>query len=65
MDRKDKGAVMRGILKDNYDNPLNEYPYVKDQIVEIVELDGFEHVYAVYYENGVLDWIPKILVKVI
>lgn len=53
----------KGIMLAECDNPINDYKYSTGEEVLIVSLNEFPDSYALYHETGVLDWIPKYLVK--
>lgn len=59
---------LKGKLLKDYDVNTNDFTYIKNQIVNITELESFTGSYAVYHnlvECNILDWIPKELVELI
>lgn len=59
---------LKGKMIENWDSDINDFTYIKGQIVDITELESFKDSYAVYHnlvESNILDWIPKDMVEVI
>lgn len=55
---------MRGVILEDYDYNINEYFYLKGQIVEVDVIKGIESSYAVYCDAGI-DWLPHYVVEII
>lgn len=59
---------MKGKLLEDFDVNSNEFIYKKGDMVDIIEIDGFQKSYGIYYKlekYNTMDWIPKEIVELI
>jgi len=56
---------MKALVVNNCYYAFNDYYYLKGDIVEVTELDSDKHDYVIYYDDGVMDYIPKSSVEIL
>ncbi|MEI2465029.1 hypothetical protein [Niallia taxi] len=56
---------MKALVTQNCYYAFNDYYYLKGDIVDVTELESNKHDYVIYYDDGVMDYIPKSSVEIL